>query len=149
MVNFPADVKLFYAELTVIACFVSVSPSQPDADPKRDGEVTLRCSLLRYIELNLCQQNTVRWVDETGAVLLGEGGQTDCVSVLTAKRQSGNNRRYTCQLVDKENNIKIEADDTSVLGGIRDDQPEKSNSGKIICSPPDALPLGFSKIFLQ
>ncbi|KAF1376955.1 hypothetical protein PFLUV_G00216880 [Perca fluviatilis] len=33
----------------------------------------------------------------------------NCVSRLTVKRQSGHNRKYTCQFVE-ENNVKIEAD---------------------------------------
>ncbi|XP_078030272.1 uncharacterized protein LOC144466597 [Epinephelus lanceolatus] len=107
----------FYAELTVYTCFLSVSPSPPDADPKRDGEVTLECSLSRYRSLGPCRQNSVRWVNETGAVLSGEGvgykflRQTECVSALTVKRQSGNNRKYTCQFVDN-NKVEIEADYT-------------------------------------
>ncbi|XP_044025130.1 uncharacterized protein LOC122863074 [Siniperca chuatsi] len=98
---------------------LTISPSPPDADPKRDGEVTLECSLLRYS--GSCQQNIIRWVDETGTVLLGEGvgykflGQMNCVSVLTVKHQSGHNRRYSCQFVNKENNVEIEADYTPVF----------------------------------
>ena len=121
-------------------------PSPPDADPNRDGNVTLKCSVLRYSGLRTCQQNSIRWVDETGTVLTGEGvgyefiGQTNCVSVLTVKRQSGHNRRYTCQLVDERNNVQIEADYTPVFtGGISDDQSEKSNTGKIMFSLPDTL----------
>ncbi|KAF1376964.1 hypothetical protein PFLUV_G00216970 [Perca fluviatilis] len=96
---------------------LTISPSPPDADPKRDGQVTLECSLIR-IRDQPCLENSIRWVDETGAELLGEGDgyrvlqQTDCVSRLTVKRQSGHNRKYTCQLVDKQKNVKIEADYT-------------------------------------
>ncbi|XP_049445407.1 uncharacterized protein LOC125896688 isoform X1 [Epinephelus fuscoguttatus] len=96
---------------------LTISPSPPDADPKRDGEVTLECSLLRHRSLGPCPQNSFRWVNETGAVLLGEGvgykflRQTECVSALTVKRQSGNNRKYTCQFVDN-NKVEIEADYT-------------------------------------
>nr|XP_033503984.1 uncharacterized protein LOC117270464 [Epinephelus lanceolatus] len=96
---------------------LTISPSPPDSDPKRDGEVTLQCSLLRYSDHDPCPQNSVRWVDETGAVLLGEGvgykflRQTECVSALTVKRQSGNNRKYTCQFI-KNNKVEIEADYT-------------------------------------
>ncbi|KAF1376963.1 hypothetical protein PFLUV_G00216960 [Perca fluviatilis] len=101
------DVYTFLSVLTI-------SPSPPDTDPKRDGQVTLECSLLR-IRDQPCLENSIRWVDETGAELLGEGDgyrvlqQTDCVSRLTVKRQSGHNRKYTCQFVE-ENNVKIEAD---------------------------------------
>ncbi|XP_035850928.1 uncharacterized protein LOC116055853 [Sander lucioperca] len=94
---------------------LTISPSPPDADPKRDGNVTLECSLFS-ISYRPWLENRIRWVDETGAELLGEGDgyrvlqQTDCVSFLTVKRQSGHNRKYTCQLVDKQKNVKIEAD---------------------------------------
>ncbi|XP_049914217.1 uncharacterized protein LOC126398707 isoform X3 [Epinephelus moara] len=108
------------ARLGLILIFMlqfEVSPSQPDADPKRDGEVTLECSLSRYSDLGPCPQNSVHWVNETGAVLSGEGvgykflRQTECVSALTVKHQSGNNRKYTCQFVDN-NKVEIEADYT-------------------------------------
>ncbi|XP_044025135.1 uncharacterized protein LOC122863077 [Siniperca chuatsi] len=106
---------------------LTISPSPPDADPKRDGEVTLECSLLRYS--GSCQQNSIRWVNETGTVLLGEGvgykflGQMNCVSVLTVKHQSGHNRRYSCQFVNMENNVEIEADYTPVFTDSRDWSP--------------------------
>ncbi|XP_078130942.1 uncharacterized protein LOC144533459 isoform X4 [Sander vitreus] len=93
---------------------LTISPYPPDADPKRDGQVTSECSLFR------CdppwQKTSIRWVDETGAELLGDGDgyrvlqKTDCVSRLTVKRPSGHNRKYTCQLVDKQKNVKIKAD---------------------------------------
>lgn len=70
-------------------------------------------------------------------MLSGEGvgykfhRQMNCVSLLTVKHQSGHNRRYTCQLV-KKNNVKIEADYTPVFtSGITSDPPEKSNSGQM------------------
>ncbi|XP_031163774.1 uncharacterized protein LOC116055866 [Sander lucioperca] len=102
------DVDIYLSVLTM-------SPYPPDADPKRDGQVTLECSLFS-ISYRPCLENSIRWVDETGAELLDEGDgyrvfqQTDCVSFLTVKRQSGHNRKYTCQLVDKQKNVKIEAD---------------------------------------
>ncbi|XP_028461521.1 uncharacterized protein LOC114573490 [Perca flavescens] len=95
---------------------LTISPSPPDADPKRDGDVTLKCSLFRHD--HCCLENSIRWVDETGAELLGEGDgyrvlqQTECVSFLTVKRQSGHKRKYTCQVVDEQKNVKIEADYT-------------------------------------
>ncbi|XP_038582494.1 uncharacterized protein LOC119908717 isoform X2 [Micropterus salmoides] len=107
---------------------LTISPSPPDADPKRDGNITLECSLLRYSDLPPCEQNSIRWMDETGTVLLGEGvgykllGQKNCVSFLSVKRQSGHNRRYTCQFV-KENNVEIEADYTPVFTDPSPDQP--------------------------
>ncbi|XP_054872045.1 butyrophilin subfamily 3 member A1-like isoform X2 [Amphiprion ocellaris] len=75
---------------------LTISPSPPDADPKTDDEVTLKCSLLRF---GSCPLNSIRWVDEKGTVLLGEGdgfkfdGQTDCVSLLTVKHQSSHNQQ--------------------------------------------------------
>uniref|UniRef100_A0A8C4H1N1 Ig-like domain-containing protein n=1 Tax=Dicentrarchus labrax TaxID=13489 RepID=A0A8C4H1N1_DICLA len=119
---------------TVYLSVLTISPSPPDADPERDGEVTLVCSVSRHNGLDPCQLNSVRWVNETGTVLLDEGvgykflRQMSCVSVLKVKRQSGHNRTYTCQFVD-ENNVKIEADYTPVfIGGTGDDQPEKPHS---------------------
>ncbi|XP_036943098.1 uncharacterized protein LOC119012952 isoform X3 [Acanthopagrus latus] len=102
---------------------LTISPSPPDADPKRDAEVTLECSLFRHIDLHHCPQISIRWMDETRTVLPGEGegykfhGQKNCVSSLTVKRQSGHNRRYTCKVVDEENNVEIEAEYTPVFTG--------------------------------
>lgn len=123
--------------MITVTYFLSVSPSPPDADPKRDGNVTLQCSLLRDTGLNPCEPNSIRWLDEAGTVLLGEGvgykflRQMNCSSLLTVKRQSGHDRRYTCQLVE-ENNVKIEANYTPVFtSGITSDPQEESNSGQI------------------
>ncbi|XP_067338291.1 uncharacterized protein [Channa argus] len=95
-----------------------ISASPPDADPNRDGEVTLTCSLERYRGFGPCWENIIRWVDETGAVLLGEGveqkfvGQMNCSSVLTVRHQNGHSRTYTCQFVDETNSVKIKAEYT-------------------------------------
>ncbi|XP_032398669.1 uncharacterized protein LOC116706126 isoform X2 [Etheostoma spectabile] len=111
--DFNADVNTYLSVLTI-------SPSQPGADPNRDDDITLKCSLLSRRDIP-CRENSIRWVDETGAELLGEGDgyrvlqQTACVSFLTVKRQSGRNRKYTCQFVDEQNSVKIEADYTPDL----------------------------------
>ncbi|XP_054474773.1 uncharacterized protein LOC129107336 isoform X2 [Anoplopoma fimbria] len=108
---------------------LTISPSPPDADPKRDGEVTLECTLWRYIDVFHCLQDSLRWVDETGSVLLDEGvgysflRQTNCVSVLTVKRQSGHTRRYTCQFVD-QNRVEIEAEYTPDFTGGKTSDPD-------------------------
>ncbi|XP_045915522.1 uncharacterized protein LOC123977080 [Micropterus dolomieu] len=128
-------------DLSLHLSVLTISPSPPDADPKRDGNITLECSLLRYSDLPPCEQNSIRWVDETGTVLLGEGvgykllGQKNCVSFLSVKHQSGHNRGYTCQFV-KENNVEIEADYTPFsTRSIRDNQTEKSDSVSTGWSP--------------
>ncbi|CAJ1077865.1 uncharacterized protein LOC119476890 [Xyrichtys novacula] len=85
----------------------------------RDDEVTLECSLLRYERLPECRPNPLRWVDGTGTELregvskLNNG--TNCFYRLTVKRQSGNNRRYACQYVNKENHVAIQAEYTPVF----------------------------------
>ncbi|KAK2855889.1 hypothetical protein Q5P01_004624 [Channa striata] len=93
---------------------ISASP----ADPSRDAEVTLTCSLERPKELRPCGRDSIRWLDETGSVLLGDGvgykflRQTNCVSVLRVKHQN-HYRRFSCQFIDERNNLKIEAFYTS------------------------------------
>ncbi|XP_038582498.1 uncharacterized protein LOC119908720 [Micropterus salmoides] len=129
---------------------LTISPSPPDADPMSDGNITLECSLLRYSDLPPCQQNSIRWVNETGTVMLGEDvaykllGQKNCVSVLTVKRQSGHNRTYTCQYVHKENNVEIEADYTPFFTG---NQPGISNSGST--DSTDWSPLSYVLLTLR
>ncbi|XP_037606437.1 uncharacterized protein LOC119476889 [Sebastes umbrosus] len=105
-------------DASVFLSVLTVSPSPPDADPRRDGEVTLECSLLTHSNLLPCELNSIRWLDETGTVLRGDGvgnsslRQMKCVSSLTVKRQSGHNRKYTCQLLNEQNNVEIQADYT-------------------------------------
>ncbi|XP_035986360.1 uncharacterized protein LOC105923593 isoform X2 [Fundulus heteroclitus] len=93
---------------------MSISPSPPGADPTKDGDLTLLCSLVRFRGLGPCPEKSLLWVDETGSELLGEGvgfksgGQTGCDSYLTVKLQSSSNRTYTCQFVEG-NTVEIEA----------------------------------------
>ncbi|XP_043963358.1 uncharacterized protein LOC122825839 [Gambusia affinis] len=73
---------------------------------------TFYCSLRRYDGLDLCPENSFRWLDETGTELT-EGvwlelrGPTVCLSSLTVKDQSDKNRNYTCQFVEG-NRVKVE-----------------------------------------
>ncbi|XP_071323942.1 uncharacterized protein [Trachinotus anak] len=100
---------------------LTISPAPADADPQRDGEVMLNCSLKRYIGLPPCRINRIRWVNETGAELFGEGvgyrilEQRDCVSVLKVKHQGGHTRRFTCQFVNESNIVQIQADYTPFI----------------------------------
>ncbi|KAL3979377.1 adipocyte-specific adhesion molecule [Sarotherodon galilaeus] len=101
-------------DTTVYLNILTISAFPSDADPKKDGNVTLECSLFRYYTTSPC--NSMRWVDETGSVLWDRGvkntGRT-CVSLLTVKLQSSNKKRYTCQFEDN-NTVKIEAHYTPV-----------------------------------
>ncbi|XP_028252410.1 uncharacterized protein LOC114428309 isoform X3 [Parambassis ranga] len=96
---------------------LTISSSAADADAQTDDRITLTCSLLRYLQVPLCPENSLQWVNETGAVLSGEGvgyelnGQKDCGSSLTVTRQSGQNRRYTCRFVER-GSMKIDAEYT-------------------------------------
>ncbi|KAM4522241.1 uncharacterized protein PAE49_002020 [Odontesthes bonariensis] len=96
---------------------LTISPSPPDADMKKDGEVTLTCSLMRHRDFGPCKQNSVRWVDEKGTQLLGKivgyREQKNCVSNLTVNHQS-DNRRFTCQFWEG-NTLKIDAHYTPVF----------------------------------
>ncbi|XP_061563132.1 uncharacterized protein LOC133418457 [Cololabis saira] len=108
---------------------LTISTSPPDVDPGRDGNVTLRCSLVRDRYFGPCKQNSIIWVDETGSVLLGKGdgfvsgGQNNCVSDLMVKHQRRSKRRFTCQVVEGDR-VKIDAeytldftDDTGLIIG--------------------------------
>ncbi|XP_061602721.1 uncharacterized protein LOC133464636 [Cololabis saira] len=106
-----------YSYKSVFLNVLTVTPSPPDVDPGRDGDVTLRCSLMRHVGLGPCEQNSIIWVDETGSVLLGEGdgfvsgGQNNCVSDLMVKHQRRSKRRFTCQVVEGDR-VKIDAEYT-------------------------------------
>ncbi|XP_014872062.1 uncharacterized protein LOC106935871 [Poecilia latipinna] len=95
----------------VLLNVLSISPSPPDAVLAKDGEITLGCSLWRYSGSNSCPDKSLRWLDETGTELTGEGdgyisGQTGCDSHLTVNLQSS--RRFTCQFVEG-NEVKVKA----------------------------------------
>ncbi|XP_078798812.1 uncharacterized protein LOC101155651 isoform X1 [Oryzias latipes] len=100
-------------EFEVYLNTLSISKDPPEVDPRGNGSVTLQCSLNRHDKTILCKQNSIIWVDETGSHLSGEGvgfefrGQRNCVSVLTVKHQSGNNKRFTCKFVEDE--VQIDA----------------------------------------
>ncbi|KAM7395939.1 hypothetical protein PAMA_007285 [Pampus argenteus] len=122
------------ADDVILSCD-TVSLSPPDADLKRDDTIMLDCSLLGF-DLNerRCQQQRIRWVDEAGSELLVEGGghkvirQRNCLSSLTVKRHSGLNRKYTCQVLDRNNKVLIDADYTPVFTGTKsDDQSNTDN----------------------
>ncbi|XP_047428997.1 uncharacterized protein LOC124998621 [Mugil cephalus] len=110
---------------------LTISPSPPDADPKTDGNVTLKCSLLRYEVSPRCELNSIRWLNESGAELDGArfevDGQKNCVSYMTVKHQSGDNIRYTCQFVDRDS-VKIEAHYTPVFS----DSTQRSALGYVM-----------------
>ncbi|XP_047243125.1 uncharacterized protein LOC124881556 isoform X4 [Girardinichthys multiradiatus] len=108
-------------DFTVLLDVLTISPSPPEDDPTKDGDVTLNCSLERFSGLNPCPENSFLWVDETGTGLTGEGvgfklGPRRCASSLTVQHQSGTNRTYTCRFV-VENSVKVEAHYTAVFKG--------------------------------
>ncbi|XP_022614663.1 uncharacterized protein LOC111231723 [Seriola dumerili] len=135
--------KTSHVESSVFLNILTISPSPPDADQQRDDDVTLRCSLLKYRNLSLCEKNRIRWVDETEAELPGIQNDsvhhTVCVSVLKVKRHSGDNKKYTCQFVDERNSVMIQTDFTPLI--------KEPNSG---CSPLSfiMLSLRFTGLFL-
>ncbi|XP_078798801.1 butyrophilin subfamily 2 member A2-like [Oryzias latipes] len=99
--------------IPVFLKILSISKDPPEVHPRESGSVTLQCSLNRYEKNISCEQNII-WRNEAGSHLSGKNPefevkeQTNCVSVLTVKHQSGNNKRFTCQLV-KHNKVKIDA----------------------------------------
>ncbi|RVE55925.1 hypothetical protein OJAV_G00230900 [Oryzias javanicus] len=103
------------SDANVVLNTLSVSTDPPDVHPRGNGDITLRCSLNRYDKRIPCEQNSIIWMDERGSQLTGEGvgfefrGKTNCVSVLTVKHQSGNNKTVTCRFIE-DNKVKIDAD---------------------------------------
>ncbi|RVE55905.1 hypothetical protein OJAV_G00230930 [Oryzias javanicus] len=101
-------------DTNVYLSILSISADPPEVHPRGNGDITLLCSLNRFDKTKSCKQNSIIWMDERGSQLTGEGvgfefrGQTNCVSVLTVKHQSGNNKRFTCQFLE-DNKVKIEA----------------------------------------
>nr|XP_005732872.1 PREDICTED: uncharacterized protein LOC102214980 [Pundamilia nyererei] len=97
---------------------VSASPSNPDL--QMNGNITLKCSLFRLSSLP-CDEISIRWVDDTGTVLLNKVRYTGrtCISLLTVKLHSDHNKRYTCQIVE-ENNVKMETHYTPVFIDFRE-----------------------------
>ncbi|XP_039981404.1 uncharacterized protein LOC120789038 [Xiphias gladius] len=136
-------------DTSVYLLILTISVSPPDADPTSDGRVTLECSPLRDGALGPCAENSLRWVDETGAVLLGEGAgyqvtRGNCTSFLTLN--GGNNRRHTCQFVDESNNVRIEADYTPAFAGLARDSQPLTAAHK---DSTDGSPLGYVSLTLR
>ncbi|XP_036066495.1 uncharacterized protein LOC112158150 [Oryzias melastigma] len=101
-------------DVNVVLNTLSISSDPPEVHPRPNGDVTLQCSLNRYDKRIPCKENSIIWRDERGSHLTGEGvwfefrGQTNCVSILTVKHQSGNNKTVTCQFIE-DNMVKTDA----------------------------------------
>ncbi|XP_039874277.1 uncharacterized protein LOC120725437 isoform X2 [Simochromis diagramma] len=81
-----------------------------------DGYITLTCTLFKYSDSQLCGENSIVWLNETGTVLLGSDARDIgpmCVSLLTVKPQMAHNKTYTCQYI-KNNSVKIETHYTPI-----------------------------------
>ncbi|XP_041661776.1 uncharacterized protein LOC121521698 isoform X2 [Cheilinus undulatus] len=96
-----------------------ISPKPTDSDPTSNNELQLECSLFRFRDLHLCPPYRLLWVNETGAEITDGVTETfrdeGCFSDLTVTRQSGHNKTFTCQVVDEENNVEVQADYTPVF----------------------------------
>ncbi|XP_020570448.1 uncharacterized protein LOC105357175 isoform X8 [Oryzias latipes] len=98
-------------DVYVFLNILSISSSPSDVY----GRVDLTCSLKSFNGPNVCNENSIIWMDDTGSQLSGKNPefevkkQTNCVSVLTVKHQSGNNKRFTCQYVKDDEEVKIDA----------------------------------------
>ncbi|RVE55922.1 hypothetical protein OJAV_G00230870 [Oryzias javanicus] len=97
---------------------MSVSSSSPDVS----GKVNLTCSVKYFHKPHGCEENSIIWMNETGSRLSGEDvgfelirGQTNCVSVLTVKHQSRNDKKFTCKFLE-DKKVKMDAD--YILSGI-------------------------------
>ncbi|XP_054616870.1 uncharacterized protein LOC129171851 isoform X2 [Dunckerocampus dactyliophorus] len=107
-----------------------------DADPSRDGHVTLTCTLSNYARQ--CPQKSLHWVDEEGFQLRPEGGaghefvqQLNCVSYIKVKRQHGHDRKYTCQYWEA-GAVKIQAESTPAFAGRQPGAPPPDRTQLII-----------------
>ncbi|XP_041661775.1 uncharacterized protein LOC121521698 isoform X1 [Cheilinus undulatus] len=107
-----------------------ISPKPTDSDPTSNNELQLECSLFRFRDLHLCPPYRLLWVNETGAEITDGVTETfrdeGCFSDLTVTRQSGHNKTFTCQVVDEENNVEVQADYTPVFTASTDWSPLSS-----------------------
>ncbi|XP_041660868.1 collagen alpha-1(XII) chain-like [Cheilinus undulatus] len=112
----PYDVNVYLSLFTVF-------PTLTHSDPRSPNDPRLECSLLRYRGLSSCQPNSLRWVDETGAVITDgvteSSRDADCFSDLNVTHQISNNGKFSCQSVNEENNVEIQADYTPFQPGTR------------------------------
>ncbi|XP_015247774.1 PREDICTED: uncharacterized protein LOC107095917 [Cyprinodon variegatus] len=95
---------------------LTISPSSPDAEPTKDGDVTLQCSMKKFSQSSPCPVNSFHWLDETGTKLSVFQKDSGCISYLNVQHKSITNRKYTCQFVEK-NSIKVEAHYTAAFKG--------------------------------
>ncbi|XP_058469759.1 uncharacterized protein LOC131443802 isoform X2 [Solea solea] len=104
------------SDQSVFLNILTISPLEPDPELKSSGDMMLQCSLLSSAGFS-CGEKNFHWLDEAGNALFGESvdHRDECVSYLTVSRHQ--NTRYTCQFVDKNNEVKIEGDYTLVSKG--------------------------------
>ncbi|PWA27429.1 hypothetical protein CCH79_00000644, partial [Gambusia affinis] len=99
--QFPTSVNVSVNAL----CLMSISPSPPDSECKKDKIMDLTCSLI--CNPVSCGEGSIVWLSGTGNVLqekkVGQNLDSGCSSVLTPL-----NNRYTCQLI-QGNRMKVEA----------------------------------------
>lgn len=113
-----------YYDVIVHLNILTVRLDPAVSDQRRDGEVQLKCTLFRYKGITQCRNNGLRWLDESW-IELKEGVQKyfrrgDCLSRLTVKLQNGSSRRFSCQYVNRNNKVEIEAGYTP---GFKDPGP--------------------------
>ncbi|XP_041660869.1 uncharacterized protein LOC121521179 [Cheilinus undulatus] len=111
------------SEVNVYLSVFTVFPTLTRSDPWSPIEVRLECSLLRYRGLSSCQPNSLRWVNETGAVITDgvteSSRDADCFSDLNVARQRVYNGKFSCQSANEENNKDIQGDYTPFQTGTR------------------------------
>lgn len=108
-----------------LLCVLSISPSPPDAECKKNKLMDLKCSLM-CPDLFSCPEGSIVWLNESGNVLQEKtvelNADRSCVSVLTVNRLVGNYRRYSCQF-NVTGEVKTEVHYTPVFSDSTDWSP--------------------------
>ncbi|XP_014872069.1 uncharacterized protein LOC106935875 [Poecilia latipinna] len=115
--QFPNSINV----LDNVLCLLSISPSPPDSECKKNKIMDLNCSLI--CNAFSCREGSFVWLNETGHVLQekkdGQNLDAGCSSVLTVNRLMGNYRRYGCRFVQKDR-VKAELHYTPVFSDSTD-----------------------------
>ncbi|XP_041660859.1 uncharacterized protein LOC121521171 [Cheilinus undulatus] len=108
-------------DVTVFLSLPTVFLSRTISDTWTNDEPIVECSLLRYMGASFFQPKLLRWVHQTGALITdgvtASSRDADYFCNMNVTRQS--NGKFTCQAVNKENNVEIQDDFTPLVPRAR------------------------------
>ncbi|XP_029580123.1 uncharacterized protein LOC115168713 isoform X1 [Salmo trutta] len=112
---------------------LTISSTTPVTDLKSNVNMTLRCSLLTYMEHGTCISGvSLSWVPKTGTNAQVTLDSSCDITLTVTLQKEDNNRKWTCTLTEK-GNVKISIDFPSTFSDI--EEKTTDNDGVISTVP--------------